>query len=143
MIIMKQIHPIVVLLLLFLIGCGETVTNHYPTRAAAEADRLFDRGWLPSLIPATATAITTSNDLDHSTSRGEFSCAARDTVAFIGVLKKYSGQKAPFPGFSEYVTEQKAGGYDAYEYSNAQAIWIFFVNSRTGHVRYAMYERKI
>jgi hypothetical protein len=48
------------------------VTRQYQqTYDAAVADHLFDRGWLPSLIPRSSFAITTSNDLDHNASTGE------------------------------------------------------------------------
>jgi hypothetical protein len=32
-------------------SCGDVVTSRYETRAAAEADRLFERGWLPAILP--------------------------------------------------------------------------------------------
>ncbi len=45
---------------------GESQTRHYPTRADAERDGSFDRGWLPADLPADATDIVESHNLDSN-----------------------------------------------------------------------------
>ena len=45
---------------------GESQTRHYPTRADAERDGSFVRGWLPADIPADATDIVESHNLDSN-----------------------------------------------------------------------------
>ena len=64
-------------------GCGDTVTSRYETRADAEADKLFQRGWLPSIIPKSSYDITTKNDLDINVSEGQFSFAPNHAEEFI------------------------------------------------------------
>lgn len=59
------------LLVLFGFGSNE-VQSKYETLSAAEQDRLFERGWLPEILPPSAEKIVTRNDLDLNTSSGEF-----------------------------------------------------------------------
>ncbi|KAF0187550.1 MAG: hypothetical protein FD168_2552 [Desulfobulbaceae bacterium] len=125
--------------MLFLGGCSDTVTNHYATRAIAEADNLFERGWLPSLIPASAKDITTSNDLDINISEGEFRYDPKETTEFLKHLKPYSGQKPKLDRWQTYIAKQKNEGYDAFEYTAGKTVWVFLVSTGTGHVRYVMW----
>ena len=53
------------------VGC-DVVTSNYETMQDARNDRLFERGWLPDILPDSTTSIRTSNDLDINTSVGEF-----------------------------------------------------------------------
>jgi hypothetical protein len=129
----------IVFVVLLIGGCSDTVTKHYATRANAEADQLFERGWLPSLIPASARDITTSNDLDTNKSEGEFRYDTKETNEFLRHLKPYSGQKLPLSRWQTFVVEKKKEGYDAFEYAADKLVWIFLVNERTGHVRYVMW----
>ena len=129
----------IVFALFLLAGCSDTVTKHYSTRNEAEADRLFDRGWLPIIIPMSSKQIRTSNDLDINTSRGEFHYDVNESSVFMANLTQYSGRKAPFKRWIDYITEQKKEGYTAFEYSDKQSVWVFFVNPQKGHVRYAMW----
>lgn len=134
----RTIHILLLAILLFG-GCSDTVTNHYPTRAKAEADNLFERGWLPTLIPASARDITTSNDLDINISEGEFRYDPKETNEFLGHLKPYSGQKPKLDRWQAYIAEQKKEGYNAFEYAADKTVWVFLVNTGTGHVRYVMW----
>ncbi len=45
---------------------GESQTRQYPTRADAERNGAFVRGWLPADIPADATDIVESHNLDSN-----------------------------------------------------------------------------
>ena len=127
------------LAMLFLGGCSDTVTHHYPTRAKAEADDLFERGWLPSLIPTSARDITTSNNLDINTSEGDFRYDPKETNEFLRHLKPYSGQKPTLDRWQTYIAQQKKEGYDSFEYTADKTVWVFLVNAKTGHVRYVMW----
>ena len=57
---------LIVVLASVLTGCQWTdmSVNEYPTLAAAEADGAVARGWLPSLIPASATVIHEAHNVD-------------------------------------------------------------------------------
>lgn len=64
----------------------DTVEHHYPTIADAHSDRLFDKGWLPPIIPASSYNITTHNNLDLNTSVGDFSFQKEDLPLFLSHL---------------------------------------------------------
>mgnify|MGYP003424471100 FL=1 len=124
----KTIHVLASAMLLLIGGCSDTVTTHYPTRGQAEADILFQRGWLPILIPASARDITTSNDLDINASKGEFWYDPKDTNSFLSLLKPYSGHKPKHDRRYDYVAKQKKEGYEAFEYESENSIWVFLIN---------------
>jgi hypothetical protein len=43
---------------------GESEVTTYATLGSAQSDRLFDRGWLPEVLPADAGPIVEAHDLD-------------------------------------------------------------------------------
>lgn len=67
--IKKYLLPII---LLTMYGCSDIVTSEYPTYQNAEEDGLFQRGWLPEIIPRSATEIVVNNNLDLNESSGSF-----------------------------------------------------------------------
>jgi hypothetical protein len=52
-------------------GCSETFESHYSDRQEAQRDGVFERGWLPDWLPASATDIREIHNLD--TNEGAFS----------------------------------------------------------------------
>jgi len=49
------------------LACGsldEFQVNSYPTLDAARADRLFERGWIPDVLPRESGPIVEAHDLD-------------------------------------------------------------------------------
>ncbi len=50
----------------------EKVTKRYATLDDARRDRLFERGWLPDILPPSARDIRVTSDLDVNSSEGEF-----------------------------------------------------------------------
>lgn len=123
------------------VGCGDTITNHYANREKAEEAKLFERGWLPSLIPLSAMDITTTNDLDINISEGEFKFDLKETNEFIKNLMPFSNLKLPVSSWQSKISILKKNGYDAFEYTSDQSVWIFVVNNRTGHARYMMWSQ--
>ncbi len=58
--------------LVLLAGCSDAVTNQYATYAEAQQDNLFERGWLPDILPESTIDIEVVNNLDNNTSHGGF-----------------------------------------------------------------------
>jgi hypothetical protein len=114
---------------LFLLGLAfsETVTNHYATRAEAEAASLFERGWLPDIIPVSSSEITTRNDLDLNTSTGAFKFSPEDAPEFVRHL---TGTRNPNQDVSTF------------SYSHGDSTWFFDVSFRRGHCQYSMSYRR-
>jgi len=73
-------------------GCDESVPLNYSTRAEADADGLFARGWLPDIIPPSSRNISMRNDLDLNISNGEFSFEQSDHDAFVSLLERASSR---------------------------------------------------
>ena len=68
-------------------GCSDVVSDEYSTYAQAKEERLFDRGWLPDILPKSTLNIEVNNDLDASTSKGRFIINEPALSEFIGKLK--------------------------------------------------------
>ena len=107
---------LVAAVVLSLSGC-DRVSDSYATLADARNDRLFERGWLPDILPASARQIRVSSDLDVNTSEGEFSFDPADFAAFAAQLH-------PVDQSLQY----SAGGHT----------WPFSCDPRRGHCRYSM-----
>ena len=113
---------IFVLLLLALIGCSsDVVSKNYANYDHAEADKLFERGWLPRIIPKSSKNIKTKNNLDLNTSVGEFTFNLVESNNFIAQLKS---------------TDRIENGYTMYKYANGYTSWVFKINLKNGHVKY-------
>jgi hypothetical protein len=108
--------------LLALAGCSDTVESRYSNRTEAEADLLFQRGWLPDIIPKSSRDIVTKNDLDINTSSGEFFFSPDDSAEFVRHLN----------GIREPRRE-----YSSFSYSNKESTWFFEVNFNKGHCKYS------
>ena len=103
--------------LLSLSSC-DVVTSSYATLDDARKDRLFERGWLPDVLPASARDIRVSNDLDVNHSKGGFSFDPAD--------------------FSAFAARLRATGDGTFEYSAGTNTWVFSCDSGRGHCRYSM-----
>ena len=68
-------------------GCSDVVRDEYSTYAQAKQERLFDRGWLPDILPKSTVKIEVNNDLDVNTSEGSFVISEPALSEFIGKLK--------------------------------------------------------
>lgn len=117
-------------------SCSDIVTKNYATRSAAEADLLFDKGWLPSIIPQSSTRILVRSDLDRNQSEGNFYFEPSDLQDFTKKLANYeiSNGNASVLGMQEKLRE----GYVPYTYISGGSRWIFLVNPKQGHVVFAM-----
>lgn len=68
-------------------GCSDNMHSFYSSYADAQEDGVFDRGWLPPVLPDTAYEITERHNLD--TNRGTFNFKIDDSQidAFIAQLE--------------------------------------------------------
>lgn len=101
-------------------GCKESVPLNYSTRAEAEAESLFARGWLPEIIPSSSRDISMRNDLDLNISNGEFSFDQADHDLFVGRLKR--------------IPSRDKDGSLAYAYED----WVFWVTDGKDHCHFSM-----
>ncbi|WP_136080544.1 hypothetical protein [Pontiella desulfatans] len=134
---MKQLAVLLIAMLLF--GCGDTVTSRYATRAEAEQDRLFARGWLPGIIPASSRKIVTKNDLDVNTSRGSFSFNPEEAADFIARLVELDADPIPSDPEQLRIWEK---GYNPYELIQSDSRWLFYIHATKGHCEYWLSDAK-
>jgi hypothetical protein len=126
--------------MLALVGCGnDVVTTKYQTYDEAASDQLFGRGWLPEFIPSSSFNITTSNNLDLNTSKGEFSFSPTEMESFVSKLAPYSGRVSRHAEFQETVKERQVDGYTPYEFTRDNDVWVFFLNREKGHAYYSLW----
>lgn len=79
--------PLLLPALVLLSGCSDVVSSEYSTYGKAKEERLFDRGWLPEILPKSTVKIEVNNDLDANTSEGSFVINEPALSEFIGKLK--------------------------------------------------------
>ncbi|MEZ8714825.1 hypothetical protein AB6D81_02395 [Vibrio splendidus] len=79
--------PLLLPVLVLMSGCSDVVSDEYSTYAQAKQERLFDRGWLPDILPNSTVTIEVNNDLDANTSEGSFIINEPALSEFIGKLK--------------------------------------------------------
>ncbi|WP_046030402.1 hypothetical protein [Vibrio vulnificus] len=108
------------LLLLVLTGCSDIVQSHYDNYQQAQADQLFERGWLPDVLPVSTTQIEVTNDLDNNTSQGSFLIAEKEMGQFLSQL-------------------QPLETANQYRFESDNSVWIFTLNEE-GKVSYQLSE---
>ncbi|EIO3976395.1 hypothetical protein LQK36_004602 [Vibrio vulnificus] len=108
------------LLLLVLAGSSDIVQSHYDNYQQAQADQLFERGWLPDVLPVSTTQIEVANDLDNNTSQGSFVIAEKEMAQFLSQL-------------------QPLETANQYRFESDNSVWIFTLEE-AGKVRYQLNE---
>jgi hypothetical protein len=104
--------------LLSLSSCSDVVTRTYATLDDARRDRLFERGWLPDILPPSARQIRVASDLDVNTADGEFSFDLEHFAVFTTRLRP-----------------RKDGSF---EFSKGGNTWVFICDSSHTHCHYSM-----
>ncbi len=119
----KMLRVLSFALLFALAGCSDIVESRYSTRAEAEADSLFERGWLPSIVPDSARDIVTRNNLDLNVSNGTFFFSPED-----------------FDDFTRHLDSAGKGGPEtsSFTYSEGGRRWCFEIDPGSGHCKYSM-----
>ena len=113
-------------------GC-DTVRDHYDTLEDARADRLFERGWLPDVLPDSAVDIHAANDLDIGTSRSRFDYRVGDDAALFAALQPGAPAQAPFDDWAYLVAKQSADGRLPWTLHRDGSTWVFFCDRGAGH----------
>ncbi len=94
---------IATLALLSLAGCSDEVTTRFGTLADAREQQAFQRGWLPPILPDSATPIVEQNNLDLNTGAGSFGYDLSERSAYIKRLTE-AGALSRTEGDSDILT---------------------------------------
>ena len=132
---------IVVFGLVFLLSI-DVVTSRYTTLAAARADNLFGRGWLPDILPPSTTNIRTSNNLDINTSDGEFSFVPSQYSLLATRVQPYKTIHTPFANFERDATRMQSKGFLISTYEEGDSTWVFYCKPAKGYCEYSMWLRR-
>ena len=137
---MRRIVVVGIFFVLF--GCAlDTVTSRYATLEEARADRLFERGWLPDVLPPSTTKIRTENELDLNLSEGEFSFEPAEASALFKQLSRGAPPTSRLADWDETVDSYTCRGYSAWSFRDADSTWAFFCQASKGYCEYRMWLR--
>lgn len=118
------------LLIATLPGCIEDKTDHYADLAAARADRLFERGWLPDILPPSTTDLKITTTPDNSTARGRFRLDWNEYAAFRQRLAPHHGQMPLSGRDARSLRKRVAEGAEATSFSDAHAQCVFACSAK-------------
>jgi len=114
-----MIKKIIALSCLALASCSEVVSSQYASYQKAQEDKLFERGWLPDILPLTTLDIEVNNDLDLNESAGRFIIPEHDLNEF-----------------TQYLVSSNQDG--EYSFRDDSGVWTFNVEPK-GEVSYRYY----
>lgn len=107
------------LVLSFLLELNESKSS-YQTLLAAKQDQIFERGWLPDILPPSTERIVTRNNLDLNTSSGEFYFKPEH-----------------WEGFQRYLTSDNKNP-TRWHFKEHASVWTFDCDLTKGYCRYAL-----
>lgn len=125
--------------MLALSSCGPSVKNRYEKLSDARRDNLFEKGWLPDILPPSSINIRVENDLDLNISEGEFSFIASEWPLLKAKLVQGSVLTAPFSNWSETIKKYQANGYSSWNFNSETSTWMFFCKAEDGYCSFIMW----
>jgi len=130
---------VIVVALLFV--STDVVENHYSSLANARADHLFERGWLPDILPASAHDIRTRNNLDLSLSDGEFSFEPAEAAGFVSRVQPYRAAPNQLASIDPRAAKMRRKGFELYSFIDQDSSWVFSCKAEAGYCEYTMWIR--
>ena len=107
---------------MLLYGCTDVVTDQYVTYQDAVKDELFQRGWLPDILPSTTKNIKTTIKLASDSLLCNFEIPSSNIHEFISHLTRQSENQ--------------------YTYHRQSTTWRFEIDQEKGYVKYELtYDR--
>ena len=109
----NRIAVLVVLLSLFSACTDDVLSSRHATRADA-ADTI-GRGWVPAVLPESATDIRETHNLDSNVGHGSFQFSAADMQSFQAALARVPGGR---PVRAKSREKFEGSGYVFYTYED-------------------------
>lgn len=131
------------ILALLLVACerdSDFIASRYATAAHVRRDEAIERGWIPVVLPESATDISESHDLDLNTGSGTFSFSLAEAAAFRTELRPLP-PTVPFRRIIIDRADYERQGFNFYSFED----FYLAVNWRTGKVHFWLaydYSRK-
>lgn len=125
---------------LMLAGCtSDVVTDEYASLDEAREGRLFERGWLPDVLPPSSLSIRTSNNLDRNTSEGEFYFSPDHAPDFYRRVSRGLPSDGVPENLRPLVADSAEAGLEPWWYRERDHTWVFFCSETAGKCRYTMW----
>src|SRR5262245_46162020 len=103
---------------------NDVVESRYASLADARTGHLFERGWLPDILPASAHDIRTINNLDLNLSEGEFSFKPAEAADFVSRVQPYKAALNQPEGIGPLVEKMRRRGFKLYSFVAEGTSWI-------------------
>jgi hypothetical protein len=133
-------HLVVLVGSLLLAACGDVVTRRYDALQDARNDQLFERGWLPDVLPPSARNIRVTSNLDLNTSVGEFHFAPHEFRTLRDHLSPYDSADVP-ADIRRQVQAYNGSGHSTFQFIDVGSAWVFFCVSERGVCEFTMSPR--
>ena len=111
-------------------------SSTHPTLADAKAGRVFKRGWLPEILPASAADLEVRTSLGENHVHGSFHFAAQDFSAFQHQLLPMTVVASAESSIARDLRERAEDGWTAGIYLDAGSAWIFHCRPAQGFCEY-------
>jgi hypothetical protein len=109
---------------LTLSACGSSERT-YSTLEEARADRLFERGWLPEILPRSARDIRVSANLDLNTASRSFCLEPSEVRDFGGVMRSDPDRTTWPREWLAFASEPQRAAMRPSTYSLGNSHWLF------------------
>lgn len=110
-------------------GCLDR-SDHYDDINDARANHVFEKGWLPDMLPASTYDLKVITTVEDSTGRGRFRFDSKDYRAFSSNLSPYNSVMSKDDRDNKSIEQLLAKGYEAHTYSSSRGDWVFLCNPR-------------
>lgn len=120
----------------------DVVESRYSSLADARTENLFERGWLPDILPTSAHDIRTKNNLDLNLSEGEFSFEPADAAAFVSRVQPYRAKPDQLETIESLVAKMCRKDFEPYSFIDEDVSWVFFCKAEAGYCEYTMWPHR-
>ncbi|TXH67912.1 MAG: hypothetical protein E6Q88_10275 [Lysobacteraceae bacterium] len=117
------------LFLTVLSGCLDK-TDHYSSLNDARSDRLFERGWLPDMLPPSTYDLEITTSVEVSSGHGRFHFDQGDYPPFSTRLSKYNGVMPKLETYHAAIQQLLEEGYAPNSYASGPTNWIFLCDQK-------------
>lgn len=117
------------LISLALSGCLDR-SDEYDTINDARKNHVFEKGWLPDLLPASTHDLKVATAVEISAGRGKFRFDPKDYRSFSAKLSEYNGVMSKVDDDNDSIRRLLDEGYEARSYSSGPTNWIFLCDQR-------------
>lgn len=90
---------------------------------------MFEKGWLPDLLPASTYDLEVITSVEISAGRGSFRFDPGDYRAFSAKLSAYDGSMSKVDDDNKSIRRLLDEGYEARAYSSAATNWLFLCDA--------------